>query len=55
MRRRDDAVAPDTSVPSRALIDAAVEMKRRNPYLGFRKIAEQIANAFGNKLTKDVV
>jgi len=30
-------------------------MKRRNPYLGRRKIAEQISNAFGIELNKDVV
>jgi len=36
-------------------IDAVVEMKRRNPYFGCRKIAEQISNAFGIELNKDVV
>jgi putative transposase len=30
-------------------------MKRRNPYFGCRKIAEQISNAFGIELNKDVV
>ncbi len=30
-------------------------MKRRNPYFGCRKIAEQISNAFGIELHKDVV
>ena len=30
-------------------------MKRRNPYFGCRKIAEQIASAFGVELNKDVV
>jgi len=30
-------------------------MKRRNPYLGCRKIAEQISSAFGIALDKDVV
>jgi transposase InsO family protein len=30
-------------------------MKRRNPYFGCRKIAEQIASAFGIELNKDVV
>ena len=29
--------------------------KRRNPYFGCRKIAEQISNAFGIELNKDVV
>jgi hypothetical protein len=28
--------------PSRELIDAVVEMKRRNPYFGCRKIAEHL-------------
>jgi transposase InsO family protein len=37
------------------LIDAVVEMKRRNPYFGCRKIAEQMSNAFGIGLNKDVV
>jgi len=46
---------PGPKGPSRALIDAVVEMKRRNPYLGCRKIAEQISNAFGIELNKDVV
>jgi len=41
--------------PSRELIDAVVEMKRRNPYFGCRKIAEQISSAFGIELNKDVV
>ncbi|MGO9453450.1 MAG: hypothetical protein ACLQDV_20745 [Candidatus Binataceae bacterium] len=30
-------------------------MKRRNPYFGCRKIAEQIFTAFGIALNKDVV
>ena len=46
---------PGPRGPSRELIDAVVEMKRRNPYLGCRKIAEQISNAFGIELNKDVV
>ena len=46
---------PGPKGPSRELIDAVVEMKRRNPYLGCRKIAEQIAGAFGIKLNKDIV
>ena len=32
-----------------------VEMKRRNPRLGCRKLAEQIVSAFGVELNKDVV
>jgi transposase InsO family protein len=46
---------PGPKGPSRALIDAVVEMKRRNPYFGCRKIAEQISNAFGVELNKDLV
>jgi len=41
--------------PSRELIEAVVEMKRRNPYFGCRKIAEQISSPFGIDLNKDVV
>ena len=37
------------------LIDAVVEMKRRNPHFGCRKIAEQIFSAFGIDINKDVV
>ena len=41
--------------PARELIDAVVEMKLRNPHLGCRKIAEQIASAFCIDINKDVV
>jgi putative transposase len=37
---------------SRELIAAVVEMKRRNPRMGCRKIAEQIWNAFGLEINK---
>jgi putative transposase len=46
---------PGPEGPARELIDAVVEMKRRNPHLGCRKIAEQIASAFGIDINKDVV
>src|SRR5208282_1776563 len=46
---------PGPRGPSRELIDAVVEMKRRNPRFGCRKIAEQISSAFGIELNKDVV
>jgi len=46
---------PGPKGPSGELINAVVEMKRRNPYFGCRKIAEQIASAFGVELNKDVV
>ena len=51
-RRRGN---PGPTGPSRKLVDAVVEMKRRNPYFGCRKIAEKISNAFGVELNKDVV
>ena len=41
--------------PSKELIAAVVEMKRRNPRIGCRKIAEQIAHTFGIQIDKDVV
>ena len=41
--------------PSRELIDTVVEMKRRNPRFGCRKIAEQISSAFGIEINKDIV
>ncbi len=46
---------PGPKGPSRELIDTVVEMKRRNPRFGCRKIAEQISNAFGLEIDKDVV
>ena len=41
--------------PTKEVIAAVVEMKRRNPRLGCRKIAEQISHAFGIEIDKDVV
>jgi len=46
---------PGPKGPSRELIQAVVEMKRRNPHFGCRKIAEQISSAFGIEINKDVV
>ncbi len=46
---------PGPKGPSKELIDAVVEMKRRNPRFGCRKIAEQISSAFGIDINKDVV
>ena len=46
---------PGPKGPSRALIDAIVEMKRRNPRYGCRRIAQQITKAFGVEIDKDVV
>ena len=41
--------------PKKELIDAIVEMKRRNPAWGCPRIAQQIALAFGVDIDKDVV
>lgn len=41
--------------PGQDLIQAVVELKRRNPHLGCRKIARQLAKCFGIELDKDVV
>ena len=46
---------PGPKGPSKELIDTVVEMKRRNPRFGCRKIAEQISSAFGIEINKDVV
>ena len=41
--------------PSKALVDASVDMKRRNPRWGCPRIAQQIALAFAVDIDKDVV
>jgi putative transposase len=41
--------------PSKQLIDAVVELKRRNPRFGCRKIAEHMARAFAIAINKDVI
>src|SRR3989454_1577563 len=46
---------PGPKGPAKELIDAVVEMKRRNPGWGCRRIAQQIALAFGLDIDKDVV
>ena len=46
---------PGPKGPSTEVIAAIVEMKRRNPRLGCRKLAEQISSAFGIVINKDVV
>lgn len=46
---------PGPKGPSRELIGAVMEMKRRNPLFGCRKIAEQISIAFAVEINKDVV
>lgn len=46
---------PGPKGPTKELIDAVVEMKRRNPGWGCPRIAQQIALAFGVEIDKDVV
>jgi len=46
---------PGPKGPSPELIAAIVDMKRRNPCFGCRRIAQQIAHAFGIEIDKDVV
>jgi len=46
---------PGPKGPSKELIGAVIEMKRRNPHFGCRKIAEQISRAFAIEINKDVV
>src|SRR5262249_15582929 len=46
---------PDPKGPTKELIDAVVEMKRRNRTWGCKRIAQQIALAFGIEIDKDVV
>lgn len=46
---------PGPKGPTKELIDAVVEIKRRNPTWGCPRIAQQIALAFGVEIDKDVV
>src|SRR5215469_12111181 len=46
---------PGPKGPTKELIDAVIEMKRRNCSWGCKRIAEQIALAFGIDIDKDVV
>jgi putative transposase len=46
---------PDPKGPMKELIDAVVEMKRRNRTWGCKRIAQQIALASGVDIDKDVV
>jgi putative transposase len=49
------AQKPGPHGPSKELIDAIVDAKRRNPTWGCPRIAQQIALAFGIPLDKDIV
>jgi putative transposase len=46
---------PGPKGPGKDLVQAIIELKRRNPHLGCRKIAQQLARCFGIQLDKDVV
>ena len=46
---------PGPNGPKKELIDAVVEMKRRNPNWGCPRIAQQIALAFAVEIDKDIV
>jgi hypothetical protein len=46
---------PGPKGPHQELIDAIVEMKRRNPNWGCPRMAQQLAWAFGVEIDKDVV
>src|SRR5215475_4520511 len=46
---------PGPKGPTKKLIDAVVEMKRRNRTWGYKRIAQQISLAFGIDIDKDVV
>ena len=41
--------------PDKKIINAVLEMKKRNPTYGYRRIAMQISKAFGLDIDKDVV
>jgi putative transposase len=46
---------PGPKGPGQDLIQAIAELKRRNPHLGCRKIAQQLAKSFAIELDRDVV
>jgi putative transposase len=46
---------PGRKGPAAELINAIVEMKRRNPTWGCRRIAQRVSRAFGVEVDKDVV
>ena len=46
---------PGPQGPSEELIAVILEMKRRNPRFGCPRIAQQVSNAFGIEIDKDVV
>ena len=46
---------PGPKGPSKQIIDAVIDLKRRNPNFGCPRIAQQINLAFGTTINKDVV
>jgi hypothetical protein len=46
---------PGPNGPCKELIEAVVDMKRRNPSWGCPRIAQQMALAFGVEIDKDIV
>lgn len=46
---------PGPKGPSAEVVAAIIELKRRNPRFGYRRIAEQISFAFGIEIDKDIV
>jgi putative transposase len=46
---------PGPKGSSKELIDAIVEFKRRNPRVGYPRIAQEMAHAFGIYIDKDIV
>lgn len=46
---------PGRKGPSQELVDAIVELKKRNPRFGCPRIAQQISKTFGVEIDKDVV
>ena len=46
---------PGRKSPEQSVIDAILEMKQRNPRVGYRRIAMQMSIAFGIEIDKDIV
>lgn len=46
---------PGPKGPSQEIIDLVIEMKRRNPSFGYRRIAMQISHILNIEIDKDVV
>ena len=46
---------PGPKGPSPELIDAILEMKRRNPRFGYQRIAQELTLAFGVEIDRDTV